>query len=80
MNYGVEAAAEIIAAVVEQCHARSIRLATIQIDCELGKELGLSEGTPLSHGDRPIITFVPELGRNVVFVPAPTQTPETLQR
>jgi hypothetical protein len=70
MNHGVEAAAEIIGAVVEQCYARSVRLPTVQIDCELGEELGLTEGTRLPHGDRPIVKLLPELGRNIIFVAA----------
>jgi hypothetical protein len=70
MNHGVEATAEIIGAVVEQCYAHSVRLSTIKIDCELGEELGLIEGTRLPHGDRPIVELVPELGRNIIFVAA----------
>jgi hypothetical protein len=70
MNHGVEAAAEIIGAVVERCYARKIGLAHVQIDSELGKELGLKEGTRLPHGDRPIVSFVPNLGRNILFVAA----------
>src|SRR4051794_39845158 len=70
MNHGVEAAAEIIGAVVDQCYARSLRLSTIQMDPELGEELGLTEGTRLPHGDRPIVKLVPELGRNIIFVAA----------
>src|SRR4051812_3919951 len=70
MNHGVEAAAEIMGAVVEQCYARGVRLSTIQIDCELGEELGLTEGMRLPHGDRPIVKLLPELGRNMIFVAA----------
>jgi hypothetical protein len=73
MNHGVEAAAEIIGAVVERCSAQGIGLVTIQIDSELGEELGLKQGARLTHGDRPIVEFVPKLGKNVVFVATETK-------
>ena len=68
MNHDVNAAAEIIGAVVERCKRVGIDLTCIGMDPELASELGLADGAVIPHGTRPIVQFESGLGRQLRFV------------
>jgi hypothetical protein len=63
MNHGLDEAAAIIDAIVEQCEHDAVPLSRIFIDPELGRELGLDDGRVLEHGSRPAVCWEAGLGR-----------------
>ncbi len=72
MNHNVDEAAEIIAAVAERCSAVGMTLTRIFVDPELGSELGLKDGTRLTHAGRPVVVYEPGLARQLRFEKADT--------
>lgn len=55
MNHDGDGAALIIAAIVDRCASEKLGLREVVIGIELADYLGLRDGIPLKHAERPVV-------------------------